>query len=274
MYVKYILCIFIGVVMKSKLITVNSFVKMSFRCNYEMGSYKASDETALRFLMQLDVGKLILSSLVDNTHLNSVHQEVPVAKMLNAIVDAHRFVGSYGLSVSVEDYEFTKAEKPDLMLPWVYHTETRTVISLKTNFCDLELLKSSEGDTFTFSGHAPTFVAHIMQGTYASVEDACAVFEDTYQRLLKLYFTTVNKAGVAAIVLPDTPPDLYTVHTEVGDVLVRREDRVTKYGATTHLIYIPWKLITVRVYCEDEGEMREFIHKRLIESLRVELDYY
>ena len=49
------------------------------------------------------------------------------------------------------------------------------MVSLKTNFCDLKLLKSSEGDTFTFSGHAPTFVAHIMQGTYASVEDACAV---------------------------------------------------------------------------------------------------
>ena len=260
--------------MKSKLITVNSFVRLSFLCNSEMESHKAIGENALRFLMQMDVGKLNLSSLVDNTHLNSVHQEVPVAKMLNAIVDTHRFVGSYGLSVSVEDYEFIKAEKPDLMLPWMYHTETRSVISLKTNFCDLKLLKSSEGDTFTFRGHAPTFVAHIMQGTYASVDDACAVFEDTYQRLLKLYFTTVNKAGVAAIVLPDTPPDVYTVHTEVGDVSVCREDRMTKYGATTHIIHIPWKLITVRVYCEDEGELREFIHKRLIESIRVELDYY
>ena len=260
--------------MKSKLITVNSFVRLSFLCNSEMESHKAIGENALRFLMQLDVGKLNLTSLVVNTHLNRVYKEVPVAKMLNAIVDAHRFVGSYGLSVSVEDYEFTKAEKPDLMLPWVYHTETRTVISLKTNFCDLELLKSSEGDTFTFSGHAPTFVAHIVQGTYASVEDACAVFEDTYQRSLKRYFTTVNKTGVAAIVLPDTPPDLYTVHTEVGDVLVRREDRVTKYGATTHIIYIPWKFITVRVYCTDLEELREFIHKRLIESIRVELDYY
>ena len=104
LYVKYSLHIFIGVVMKSKLITVNSFVKMSFRCNYEMGSYKASDETALRFLMQLDVGKLNLSSLVDNTHLNSVHQEVPVAKMLNSIITTHLNGGSYGLSVSVEDY--------------------------------------------------------------------------------------------------------------------------------------------------------------------------
>ena len=260
--------------MKSKLITVNSFVRLSFLCNSEMESHKAIGENALRFLMQIDVGKLNLSSLVDNTHLNSVHQEVPVAKMLNTIVDTHRFVGSYGLSVSVEDYEFIKAEKPDLMLPWVYHTETRTVVSLKTNFCDLKLLKSPSGDTFTFRGHAPTFVAHIMQGSYASVEDACAVFEDTYQRLLKQYFTTVDKAGVAAIVLTYIPPGVYSVHTEVGDVSVCREDRMTKYGATTHIIHIPWKLITVRVYCEDEGELREFIHKRLIESIRVELDYY
>ena len=260
--------------MKSKLITVNSFVRISFLCNSEMESHKAIDKNALRFLMDMDFGKLNLTSLVDNTPLNSVYQEVPVAKMLNAIVDTHRFVGSYGLSVSVEDYDFVEAEKPDTKLPWMYHTETRTVISLKTNFCDLKLLKSSEGDTFTFRGHAPTFVAHIMQGTYASVEEACAVFEDTYQRLLKLYFTTVNKAGVAAIVLPDTPPDVYTVHTEVGDVSVCREDRMMKYGATNHTIHIPWKLITVRVFCENEEELREIIHKRLIEAVYTELDYY
>lgn len=260
--------------MKSKLITVNSFVRLSLRCNSEMESYKAVGENALRFLMQLDVGKLNLTSLVDNTHLNSVYQEVPVAKMLNVIVDTHRFVGSYGLSVSVEDYEFNKAFQPDLMLPWVYHPETGTVVSLKTNFCDLKLLKSPSGDTFTFRGHAPTFVAHIMKRTYASSTDACAVFEDEYRRLLKRYFKTVNKAGVAAIELTYIPPGVYSVHTEVGDVSVCREDRMTKYGPTTHIIHIPWKPITVRVNCEDEGELREFIHKRLIESLRVELDYY
>ena len=260
--------------MKSKLITVNSFVRLSFLCNSEMESHKAIGENALRFLMQMDVGKLNLISSVDNTHLNKVYKEVPVAKMLNTVITTHQFVGSYGLSVSVEDYEFIKAEKPDLMLPWVYHTETRTVVSLKTNFCDLKLLKSPSGDTFTFRGHAPTFVAHIMQGTYASVEDACAVFEDTYQRLLKRYFTTVDKAGVAAIVLTYIPPGVYSVHTEVGDVSVCREDRMTKYGSTTHIVHIPWKLATVRVYCEDEVELREFIHKRLIESIRVELDYY
>ena len=104
LYVKYILHIFIGVFMKSKLITVNSFVKMSFLCNCEMEPYKAFDETALRFLMQLDVGKLNLSSLVDNTHLNSVYQEVPVAKLLNSIIATHLNAGSYGLSVSVDDY--------------------------------------------------------------------------------------------------------------------------------------------------------------------------
>ena len=257
--------------MKSKLITVNSFVRLSFLCNSEMESHKAIGENALRFLMQMDVGKLNLTSLVNNTHLNKVYKEVPVAKMLNTIVDTHRFVGSYGLSVSVEDYEFIKA---DLMLPWVYHTETRAAASLKTNFCDLKLLKSSEGDTFTFRGRAPTFVSHIMLGSYASVEDACAVFEDTYQRLLKNYLTAVDKAGVAAIVLTYIPPGVYSVHTEVGDVSVCREDRMTKYGATTHIIHIHWKLITVRVYCEDEVELREFIHKRLIESIRVELDYY
>ena len=92
--------------MKSKLITVNSFVKMSFLCNCEMESYKAIDEDALRFLMQLDVGKLNLSSLVDNTHLNSVYQEVPVAKLLNSIIATHLNIGSYGLSVSVDDYQF------------------------------------------------------------------------------------------------------------------------------------------------------------------------
>ena len=260
--------------MKRKLITVNSFVRMSFLCNSEMKSYKANDENALRFLMQIDVGKLNLTSLVDNTHLNSVYQEVPVAKMLNSIIATHLNDGSYGLSVSVDDYEFIEAEKPDLMLPWVHHTETRTVVSLKTNFCDLKLLKSPEGDTFTFRGHAPTFAACIMQGTYASVDDACAVFEDTYQRLLKQYFTTVDKAGVAAIVLTYIPPGVYSVHTEVGDVSVCREDRMTEYGATTHIIHIPWKPITVRAYCKDEGELREFIHKRLIESIYVELDYY
>ena len=90
--------------MKSKLITVNSFVKMSFLCNCEMEAYKAIDENALRFLMQIDVGKLNLSSLVDNTHLNSMYQEVPVAKMLNYIVATHLIDGSYGLSVSVDDY--------------------------------------------------------------------------------------------------------------------------------------------------------------------------
>ena len=69
-----------------------------------MESYKAIDENALRFLMQLDVSKLNLSSLVDNTHLNSVYQEVPVAKMLKSIVDTHLNAGIYGLSVSVDDY--------------------------------------------------------------------------------------------------------------------------------------------------------------------------
>ena len=260
--------------MKSKLITVNSIVRLSFLCNSEMESHKMIGENALRFLMQMDVGKLNLTSLVDNTHLNRVYKEVPVAKMLKAIVDTHRFVGSYGLSVSVADYDFVEAGKPDTMLPWVHHTETSGLVSLKTNFCDLKLLKSPEGDTFTFRGHAPTFAACIMQGTYVSVDDACAVFEDTYKRLLKLYFTTVNKAGVAAIVLPDTPPDVYTVHTEVGDVSVCREDRMTKYGATTHTIHIPWELNTVRVYCEDEEELREIIHKRLLEAVYTELDYY
>ena len=92
--------------MKNKLITVNSFVKMSFLCNCDMASYKAIDEDALRFLMQLDVGKLILSSLVDNTHLNSVYQELPVVKVLNSIIATHLNIGSYGLSVSVDDYQF------------------------------------------------------------------------------------------------------------------------------------------------------------------------
>ena len=104
LYVKYSLHIFIGVVMKSKLITVNSFVRLSFLCNSEMESHKAIGENALRFLMQMDVGKLNLSSLVDNTHLNSVYQEVPVAKMLNSIITTHLNGGSYGLSVSVDDY--------------------------------------------------------------------------------------------------------------------------------------------------------------------------
>ena len=101
--------------MKRKLITVNSFVRMSFLCNSETKSYKAYDENALRFLMQIDVGKLNLTSLVDNTHLNSVYQEVPVAKMLNSIIATHLNDGSDGLSVSVEDYVFIEAEKLDLM---------------------------------------------------------------------------------------------------------------------------------------------------------------
>ena len=104
LYVRYSLHIFIGVFMKSKLITVNSFVKMSFLCNYEMRSYKASDEAALRFLMQLDVSKLVLPSFVDETRMVCGYQEVPVAKMLNAIIATHLIDGSYGLSVSVDDY--------------------------------------------------------------------------------------------------------------------------------------------------------------------------
>ena len=108
--------------MKRKLITVNSFVRISFLCNSEMEPHKAIDKDAMRLLMDIDVGKLNLTSLVDNTHLNSVYQEVPVAKMLNSIITTHLNDGSYGLSVTVDDYDFVEPEKPDPKVAWVHHT--------------------------------------------------------------------------------------------------------------------------------------------------------
>ena len=149
--------------MKSKLITISSFVRMSFLCDIEMKPTKMYDEDALRFLMQLDIGKLHLSSLIDNNWLNSVYQEVPVVKLLNAFVATHLKDGNYGLVVSVDDYDFVEAEKPELLLPWINHTESLAVASLKTNFCDIKLLKSPEGATFTFKGYAPTFTSCIMR---------------------------------------------------------------------------------------------------------------
>ena len=153
----------LGIFMKSKLITISSFVRMSFLCDIEMKPTKMYDEDALRFLMQLDIGKLHLSSLIDNNWLNSVYQEVPVVKLLNAFVATHLKDGNYGLVVSVDDYEFIEAEKIELKLPWVYHAESLAVASLKTNFCDIKLLKSPEGATFTFKGYAPTFTSCIMR---------------------------------------------------------------------------------------------------------------
>ena len=113
-----------------------------------------------------------------------------------------------------------------------------------------------------------------MRDSYASVKAACTVFDDTYRRLLELYVSTVKTAGVAAIVLPATPQDVFSVHTDVGNVTICRDDRVTKYGATTHIVHMPWKSLAMRVYCKDTKDLREFLHKRLVEALYVELDYY
>ena len=117
--------------MSSKLITISSFVRMSFLCDIEMSPSKMYDEDALRFLMQLDIGKMHLSSLIDNNWLNSVYQEVPVVKLINAFITIHLNDGSSGLIVSVDDYEFIETEEIELKLPWVYHAETLSVASLK-----------------------------------------------------------------------------------------------------------------------------------------------
>ena len=85
---------------------------MSFSCDIEMKPTKMYDEGALSFLMQLDIGKAHLLSLIDNNWLNSVCQEVLVVKLLNAVIATHLIDGSYGLMVSVDDYEFVEAEKP------------------------------------------------------------------------------------------------------------------------------------------------------------------
>ena len=117
--------------MSSKLITISSFVRMSFSCDIEMKPTKMYDEGALRFLAQLDIGKVHLLSLIDNNWLNSVYQEVPVVKLINAFVAIHLNDGSSGLIVFVDDYEFIETEEIELKLPWVYHAETSSVASLK-----------------------------------------------------------------------------------------------------------------------------------------------
>ena len=90
--------------MSSKLITINSFVRVSFLSDFEMNHTELRDGDALSFLMRYDLGKYRIPSLLGDTDLNSVYQVNPLASIINSIVTTHLNDGSVGLVVSVNDY--------------------------------------------------------------------------------------------------------------------------------------------------------------------------
>ena len=257
--------------MSSKLITINSFVNVSFLCDFEMLPVKLSDSDALSFLMKLDLGKYSLSSLTGSMRLNSVYQETPVAKLVNAIVATHINEGSSGLTVDVSDYSLDTEAKPVFKLPWVNLAEFAEVSSLRTNFCNLKLLKLPDGDTFILKGDAPRFMAGYLRISHGSAKDICTQFEDKYKRSLEAYEAMLKEAGDSCIGLPDTMPDVYTVHTKVGDVIIYRDDRLSRYGSTTHTIHMPWKSIEVRACFKGTKDLQEWVYKELLEALWMEL---
>ena len=257
--------------MSSKLITINSFVNVSFLCDFEMMPVKLSDSDALTFLKELDLGKYSLSSLTGSKYLNSVYQETPIAKLVNAIVATHINEGSSGLTVDVSDYSLDTEAEPVFKLPWVNLAEFAEVSSLSTNFCNLKLLKSPDGCTFMIKGAAPKFMAGFLRTAYGSAKVACTEFEDKYQRSLEAYESMLGIAGDSCIGLPDTMPDVYTVHTKVGDVIIYRDDRLSRYGSTTHTIHMPWKSIAVRACFKGTKDLQEWVYKELLEALWMEL---
>ena len=260
--------------MSSKLITVNSFVKVSFLCDFEMSTTKMCDRDALSFLMKFDFGKYKVSSLIGDTSLNSVYQVNPLASIVNSVVTTHLSDGSAGLVVTVEDYNINTHVEPEFKLPWVSIAESVAVSTLKTNFCNLKLIKLSDNSTYTFKGDVPTFATQILCESYGSSKAAYAGFEDTYRQLLELYIALVEKAGASCLGLPNIMPNMYTIHTEVGDVTVYRDIRFSKYGDTTHTVHMPWKSFAIRVCFKGTEDLQEWIYKELIEALWVELDIY
>ena len=257
--------------MSSKLITVNSFVNVSFLCDFETMPVKLSDSDALSFLMKLDLGKYSLSSLTGSMRLNSVYQETPVAKLVTAIIVTHINEGSLGLTVDVSDYSLGTEAKPVFKLPWVNPVEFAAVSSLRTNFCNLKLLKLPDGDTFILKGDAPRFMAGYLRISHGSAKDICTQFEDKYKRSLEAYEAMLKEAGASCIGLPDTMPDVYTVHTEVGDVTIYRDDRSSKHGSTTHTIHMPWKSLAVRACCKSTEDLQKWVYEELLEALWLEL---
>ena len=260
--------------MSSKLITINSFVNVSFLCDFEMMPVKLSDSAALSFLMKLDLGEYSLSSLTGSMRLNSVYQETPIAKLVNAIVATHLNEGSLGLTVDVSDYSLDTEAKPVFKLPWVNHVEFAAVSSLSTNFCNLKLFKSPDGGTFIIKGDAPRFMTGFLRTAYGSAKAVCTEFEDKYQRSLEAYVSMLEKAGDSCVGLPDTMPDVYTVHTKVGDVIIYRNDGLSRYGYTTHTIHMPWKSADVRARFKGTKDLQERVYKELLEALRMELGIY
>ena len=260
--------------MSSKLVTVNSFVKVSFLCDFEMNPTKMCDGDALSFLMRFDFGKYRVSSLIGDAGLNSVYQADPLVRLVNAVVASHLNDGSAGLEVSVDDHNTDTDAKPEFKLPWVNIVEFAAVSSLSTNFCNLKLLKSPDGGTFIVKGVAPSFMTEYLRTSFGSAKAACTGFEYEYRRSLESYVSLLEKARAGCIGLPDTMPDVYTVHTEVGDVSIYRDDRLSKYGAMTHTIHMPWKSFAVRACFKGTEDLQEWIYKELIEALWVELDIY
>ena len=260
--------------MSSKLVTVNSFVRVSFLCDFEMSTTKMCGMDALSFLMKFDLGKYKASSFIDDNDLNSVYQVNPLDKIINSIVITHLNDGNAGLVVTVGDYNTDTDVKPELKLPWVNIAEFAAVSGLSTNFCKLKLFKSPDGGTFMIKGDAPRLMAEFLRTAYGSAKDVCTEFEYKYQRSLESYVSMLEKAGASCIGLPDTLPDVYTVHTEVGDITIYRDDRTTKHGSMTHTVHMPWKSFAVRACFKGTEDLQEWIYKELIEALRVELDIY
>ena len=260
--------------MSSKLITVNSFVNVSFLCDFEMMPVKLYDGDALSFLMKLDLDKYSLSSLTGSTRLNSVYQETPIAKLVNSIVATHLNEGSSGLTVDVSDYSLDTEAKPEFKLPWVNLAELVAVSSLKTNFCNLKLFKAPDDSTFTFKGVVPSFATHILRESYGSAKAAYTGFDDAYRRSLELYTSLIEKAGASCIGLPDILPDMYTIHTEVGDIVVYQDYRLSKYGSTSHTVHMPWESLAVRKHFNDVSDLQDWLYQELMEVLWVELDIY
>ena len=260
--------------MSSKLITVNSFVKVSFLCDFEMKPTELRDGDALSFLMRYDFGKYRVSSLLGDTSLNSVYQVNPLASIVNSVVITHLNDGSAGLVVSVDDYNVDTDVNIEFKLPWANVAESAVVSILKTNFCNLKLIKSSDNNTYTFKGDVPTFATQILCESYGSAKAAYTGFEDTYRQLLELYLALVEKAGASCFGLPCPMPDMHTIHTEVGDVTVYKDYRLSKYGSTSYTVHMPWKSFAIRACFKGTEDLQEWIYKELIEALWVELDIY
>ena len=260
--------------MASKLVTINSFVSVSFLCDFETESTKMSGRNALNFLMGFDPGKYNISSFIGDTHLNSIYQVEPLLKLINSVVISHLDAGVSGLTVAVDDYNVDTCVKLDFKLPWVSLDEPVAVSSLRTSFCNLKLFKSSDGNMYTFKGDVPSFATTTLRESYESVQAAYTGFEDMYCRMLESYVSLIEKAGASCFGLPDPMPDIHTTHTDVGDVTVYNDYRLSKYGATTHTVHMSWRPTATRMNFNGVSDLQSWLHKELIEDLWVESDFY